>query len=204
MFVTVALGSLSPGNDDPIRKITQVFDNILTQSEEDFESEYQEEDGMLKIGRAIEANHLNEEIHVHPSSHQHKIEEFGHGPPLALHLASPGLINSLQFLEDFSVDKPLASEEVEINIEASGVSFRDVLTALGQIDTKMLGGECSGIVSRAGESSAFKPGDRVAALFSNTYATFARGRAECVMKIPDDMTFAEASSLPFVFFTAWY
>lgn len=84
------------------------------------------------------------------------------------------------------------------------MNFRDCLTALGQIDTKMLGGECSGVVSRAAEDSGFKPGDRVAALFCNTYATFARGRAECVTKIPDDMTFAEASSLPVVFFTAWY
>lgn len=204
VFATLALESFTPGNDDPIRKITQVIENILAQSEEDFESEYREEDGMLKIGRVLESNSLNEEIRNKTLSHQHKIEEFGDGPPLALHLASPGLLNSLQFLEDFSVDKPLASEEVEIKVEASGVNFRDCLTALGQIDTKLLGCECSGVVSRAAEDSNLKPGDRVAALFSNTYATFARGRAECVTKIPDDMTFAEASSLPLVFFTAWY
>ncbi|MCJ1398962.1 hypothetical protein MMC11_002163 [Xylographa trunciseda] len=147
---------------------------------------------------------LNQEIKIKNSSHQHSTEEFGRGPPLALQIASPGSLNSLQFVEDFRPAKPLASGEIEITVEASGVNFRDCLTALGQLDNKVLGGECSGVVSRVAADCDFRPGDRVAALFTDTYRTFARGPVQCVTKIPDDMTYAEASALPVVFFTAWY
>ena len=204
IFVTLALENVTTGSDSSARKILQIFEDILAQSGEDFESEYREKDGMLEIGRVLEASNLNQEINVKNSSHQHNTEEFGRGPPLALQIASPGLLNSLQFVEDFTSAKPLASGDVEIHVEASGVNFRDCLTALGQIDTKVLGGECSGVVSRVGTDCDFRPGDRVAALFTNTYRTFARGPAQCVTKIPDEMIYAEASALPVVFFTAWY
>ena len=204
IFVTLALEDITTSSDNPVRKILRVFEDILAQSEEDFESEYREKDGMLEIGRVLEASDLNQEIHVKNSSLQHKTEEFGHGPPLALHVASPGLLNSMQFLEDFTPNIPLASGEVEVKVEASGVNFRDCLTALGQLDTKVLGGECSGVVSRVGADCDFMPGDRVAAFFTNTYRTFARGFAQLVTKIPDEMTYTEASALPVVFFTAWY
>lgn len=205
VFVTLALENATIGSDSPVRKILQVFEDTQAQSEEDFESEYRERDGMLEIGRVLEASNLNQEINVKNSSHQYKTAEFGQGPPLALQIASPGLLNSLQFVEDFTPAKPLASGEVEIQVEASGVNFRDCLTALGQLDTKVLGGECSGVVTRvAADCHKFRPGDRVAALFTNTYRTFARGPALCTTKIPDSLTYAEASALPVVFFTAWY
>ena len=204
IFVTLALENVTTSGDSPVRKILQVFENILARPEDDVESEYREKDGMLEIGRVVEASKLNQEIHVKTSSHQHKIEEFGQGPPLALHLASPGLLNSLQFLEDFTPAKPLAHGEVEIKVEASGVNFRDCLTALGQLDSNFLGGECSGVVSRVSADCDLRPGDRVVGLLTDTYRTFARGSALCVSKIPDEMTFAEASALPVVFFTAWY
>ena len=204
IFVTVALEKATTGIDSPIRKILRVFEDILAQSEEDYESEYREKDGMLEIGRVLEASNLNQEIRIKNSSHQHSIEEFRRGPPLALQVACPGLLNSMQFVEDFTSAKPLASGEVEIGVEASGVNFRDCLTALGQLDTKVLGGECSGVVTRVGADCDFRPGDRVAALITNTYRTFARGPAQCVIKIPNEMTYVEASALPVVFFTAWY
>ncbi|MCJ1389859.1 hypothetical protein MMC18_002716 [Xylographa bjoerkii] len=204
IFVTVALEKAATGTDSHVGKILRVFEDILAQSEEDFESEYRENDGMLEIGRVLESSNLNQEIKIKNSSYQHSIEAFGRGPPLALQIASPGLLNSLQFVEDFMPAEPLASGEVEISVEASGVNFRDCLTALGQLDTKVLGGECSGVVSRVAVDCDFRPGDRVAALFTNTYRTFARGPAQCVTKIPDEMTYAEASALPVVFFTAWY
>ncbi|MCJ1386254.1 hypothetical protein MMC17_009380 [Xylographa soralifera] len=204
IFVTVALEKATTGTDSPVGNILRVFEDFLAQSEEDFESEYREKDGMLEIGRVLESDNLNQEIKSKNSSHQHSTEEFGRGPPLALQIASPGLLNSLQFVEDFGSAKPLAPGEVEISVEASGVNFRDCLTALGQLDTKVLGGECSGVVSRAGVDCDLRPGDRVVALFTDTYRTFARGPAQCVNKIPDGMTYTEASALPVVFFTAWY
>ena len=210
VFVTLALErafvepNSAANSDNPASKVIQVFEEILVQSDEDYESEYRERNGMLQIGRVIEARDLNQAIHAKVSSHQHRFTEFGSSPPLALHIASPGLLNSMQFLEDFNALEPLGAGEVEIEVEAVGVNFPDCLIALGQLDSKSLGYECSGVVSRVGTDCDLKSGERVAALFTNTYRTFARGPAHCVVKIPNEMAFAEASALTVVFFTAWY
>ena len=204
IFVTLALEEGIQRSGSFGQKIHRVFENTMSQSVRDFESEYKEKDGIMEIGRLIQADDLNEDIQVKTQRNQSTMQEFGHGPPLVLHVESPGLLNSLQFREDVTSSKPLASGEIEIKVEATGVNFRDCLTALGQIDTKLLGSECSGTVNKVGDCCEFKPGDRVAALFVNTYSTYARGSAQCVAKIPDGMSYLEASALPVVFLTAWY
>ena len=203
MFVTLALEDVIKGSGIGY-KIHKVLKNIMSQTIDDFESEYKEKDGIIEIGRLVEAGELNDDIQVKTKRSQSSMQEFGHGPPLSLHVGSPGLLSSLQFLEYVRPSEPLAPGEVEVKVEATGVNFRDCLTALGQIDTKLLGSECSGIVSNVGDCCEFKPGDRVAALFVNTYSTYARGSSQCVAKIPDEMSFPEASALPVVFLTAWY
>ena len=175
IFVTLALEKMAQGSGSVGHKIHRVFEKIISQSTDDFESEYKEKDGVVEVGRLLQADDLNEDVHLKTQRDKSSVQEFGHGPPLTLHVGSPGLLNSLRFLEDVKVREPLASGDVESRVEASGVNFRDCLVALGQIDTKHLGNECSGVVSRVGDGCNFRPGDRVAALFVDTYSTYARG-----------------------------
>ncbi|KAL9074826.1 MAG: hypothetical protein Q9161_001964 [Pseudevernia consocians] len=204
IFVTLALEKITQGSESVGQKIHRVFEKIMSQSIDDFESEFKEKDGIIEIGRLLQADDLNEDVHFKTQRDKSGVHEFGHGPPLTLHVGSPGLLNSLLFLEDARVREPLAPGDVEIRVEASGVNFRDCLTALGQIDSKHFGSECSGVVSRVGDGCNFKPGDRVAALFVDTYSTYARGSSQCVAKIPDEMSYVEASAIPVVFLTSWY
>ena len=204
IFVTLALEEATDRARSLGHKIHQVFEMIMSQPSDDFESEYKERDGILEIGRFIQAGDLNEEIRIKTQKSKSSIQEFGHGPPLSLSVGAPGQLNSLQFLEDVMPRKPLAPGEIEIEVKAAGANFRDCLTALGQIDTKILGSECSGIVSRIGDGCEFRKGDHVTALFVNSFSTYARGPAHCAARIPDGMSFAEASALPIVFLTAWY
>ena len=130
------------------------------------------------------------------------MQEFGHSPPLVLHIKSPGSLDSLQFLE-VAPAQFLAPGELEIRVESHGVNFLDCLTALGQIDSKTLGGECAGVVRRVGSWCHFTPGDRVVSLITNAYQTYTRAPTHCVAKLPDVLSFAEASALPVIFCTGW-
>lgn len=106
MFVTLALENTHSFNEthrgSHFRQISRVLGEIKAQSPDDFESEYTEKNGMLEIGRVVEAIDLNHEVYAKTRSHQRKMQEFGKGPPLELHIESPGSLDSLQFLEAVS------------------------------------------------------------------------------------------------------
>ena len=169
-----------------------------------FEPEYSEIEGLLHINRIVEANYINDHIFAR-TAQPVRIQEFGVGNPLKLNVKTPGLLDSMEFVEDESVQKPLAPNEVLIEIHAIGLNFKECLTVLGRVNTDALGSDCAGIVARVGEACQdFKPGDRVLACALDTYRTFARTDSHSVAKLPDAMTFAEGASIPTAFLTAYY
>lgn len=206
MFVTLALEQYEVRSEDysaiQALQIRQVFEQTLDQSAIDYEPEYIVRNGTLEIGRVLQNSVMNDEINKRTQLYQQTMQPFGQGPPLRLHILSPGSMDSLQFRELVpTID--LAPEEIEIEVKATGVNFLDCLTVLGQVDSRTLGGECAGVVTRAGPGCRFAAGDRVLCLCANTYQTYARGPAQCAVKVPDGISFAEASALPLVFCTAW-
>ncbi|KAL8971948.1 MAG: hypothetical protein Q9183_000811 [Haloplaca sp. 2 TL-2023] len=188
--------------DNSIGHILQIFDRQLSRTADQLEPEYQQKNGLLEVARIVEDRKLNHSIHSKVQSSQRRIQAFGEGPPLALHIESPGLLESIQFIE-CPCSSNLGPGQLEIEIHATGVNFLDCLTALGQVDSTILGGECAGIVSKVGPDCDKAPGDRVFALASNTYRSFTFASSSCVMKIPDGKSFAEGSALGVVFVTAW-
>ncbi|OCL09857.1 hypothetical protein AOQ84DRAFT_403376 [Glonium stellatum] len=127
--------------------------------------------------------------------------------PLVLDITSPGLLNSLNFATDPVWYRPLAARDVEVEIKAVGLNFRDVLIAMGEHVAACLGNEAAGLVSRVGSDvSEFTIGDRV--VFINglvdggCFKTFGRQSADAVAKIPDEISFEDAASLPCVYSTA--
>ncbi|CAP62086.1 uncharacterized protein PODANS_5_380 [Podospora anserina S mat+] len=101
----------------------------------------------------------------------------------------------------------LVGDEVIVDTRAAGMNFKDILTAMGVIDGQKvegtgLGLECAGVVSAVGPGAASngpKVGDRVAVGAFNSYAT--RVKARIVAKIPDEMSFEEAATIPSVYCT---
>lgn len=100
----------------------------------------------------------------------------------------------------------VGAEEIEIRVEVSGINFRDVLIALGQVDALYLGSECAGVVTQVGENSKdlFNVGDRVFSMVEGSLRTFARCHAAAACRIPDAISFSSAASLPIIFATAYY
>ena len=127
------------------------------------------------------------------------------GRALALSIRSPGMLNTFQFIDDERYEQPLADDEVEIEVKATGMNFHDLMVALGQIFDLGLGVECSGVVTRTGRNvSKFVPGDRVITFGMGCYRTYYRNSEYMCEKIPDDLSFADAASIPCIYTTVYY
>ena len=187
------------------KTILEVYTETLSASVDDCEPEYVEREGRLCIDRFVEADYLNRDIASRLATQQRQTKQFGEVSALRLSISSPGLLDTLEFIEDKGLNRPLDPDEVEIKVQASGVNFRDCLIALGRIPSTTMGFECAGTVLRVGDQCKdLKPGDRVCANAAGTYQTYTRCKAVHAMTLPEHMSFLEGAALPVVFTTAYY
>ena len=171
------------------------------------EFEFAERSGSVYVPRICEDEKENsatsaDDMNVKPESQPfHQTER-----PLRLEASASGSIDSLSFKLDPIVLNPLPDDFVEIQPRAFGLNFRDVMVALGQLDTDVMGFECAGVVTRVGCSvkSDLKTGDRVCALLRGYWSTFVRVHYTSVAPIPSTMTLEVAASIPMVFITAYH
>jgi NADPH:quinone reductase-like Zn-dependent oxidoreductase/NADP-dependent 3-hydroxy acid dehydrogenase YdfG len=100
-----------------------------------------------------------------------------------------------------------APGQVEIQVRATGLNFRDVLNVLDLYpgDPGPLGGECAGEVVAVGAGvERFKPGDQVVALAPASFASYAVTLDDFVALKPEHLSFDEAATIPICFVTAHY
>ena len=98
-------------------------------------------------------------------------------------------------------------DEVEIRVQATGLNFRDVLNALGIYpgEAGPLGLECAGTIVAVGESvTDLHSGDAVVAITAGTFQTYVTAKAVSIAQKPDNLSFAEAATIPITFMTAYY
>lgn len=207
-FVELALEEKSSARA-AVKHILSVYRQNLFASEDDIEFEYMEKDGILNINRIAEARKLNDIINSKLIKQNVEMKKLQQPPEkgVTLTIGSPGLLDTLQFIDDTSVQQPLESDEVEIEVKATGVNFKDILIAMGQLPGNALGSECSGIITRLGHGvprAELQAGDRVCCLAAGSYKTRVRTCAAAVAKIPEDLAFASAAGLPLIFCTAYY
>ena len=128
--------------------------------------------------------------------------------PFRLTISKPGLLDSLHFVRDECVlVTPLADNELELQVKATGVNFRDIMASMGLVPVTGLGMEASSIILRTGSYVAklFKPGDRVSTmLMGGTYTTKTRCDFRVTAKIPNTMSFKKGAVMPTVHTTAYY
>lgn len=118
---------------------------------------------------------------------------------LQLAIGTPGLHDTLSFVDNDDAVTTLLPEQIEIQPKAFGANFRDVMAAMGQLDTSVMGFECAGIIARLGSDATkkgFRAGDRVAALMKGDYSNAVRTACTNVVHIPNDMSFEVAASIP--------
>ena len=142
----------------------------------------------------------------HPTGSRHTFPP----PSYALEIGQSGRVDSLEFRG--RVRRAPGLGEVEIEVAAAGLNFRDLMKVLGiyplrEGEPANFGDECSGRVVRVGRGvRKFKPGDRVmvSSLKGGTFSSHVIESIESVWKIPDTLGFAEAASIPVVFGTAFH
>jgi phthiocerol/phenolphthiocerol synthesis type-I polyketide synthase C len=110
--------------------------------------------------------------------------------------------------------QPVAAGQVEIEVHAAGLNFRDVMWAMGLLPEEALsdgfagptlGLECAGIVRSLGPGvDGLAVGDRVMAFAPGSLSTSVVTIAEAVAPIPPETSFAEAATIPVTFVTAVY
>lgn len=102
--------------------------------------------------------------------------------------------------------------EVELRVQAAGLNFRDVLTAMGLLPGEQdiryrIGFECAGVVTEVGPGvEHLRVGDSVLAIHleGGAFASFVTVPATAVAPIPAMLDPVAAAGVPTAFLTAWY
>lgn len=128
--------------------------------------------------------------------------------PLKVKVHKPGLLSSLQYVDDeLPTTAELEPSQVEVQMFAHGVNFKDQFIALGQMKaTQVMVGEGAGVVVRVGSdwTNTYQPGQRVAVAMGTPYASRTVTSGHFIQPIPDTMSFTDAASIPVAFGTAYY
>ena len=188
--------------------------HVLQQSFKDsideagIECEYAVKDSMLRVVRLIPdkvQSRLCSDVEYDPTPElQPFLQE---NRPLVWETSRSGLLSDLHFTDKLDLAGDVPSGFVEVEAKAFGMNFRDVLVALGQLDETFLAHECGGIITRMGpetDGSGLQVGDRVCSFSTGRYASTARAHWTSVVKIPDDMSYEWAATIPVAYATAYH
>ena len=125
--------------------------------------------------------------------------------PTSLTLGERGSLEALG--SDRLVRRPPGPGDVEIEVRATGLNFRDVLNVLGMYpgDPGPPGLECAGVVVAVGDGvDDLAIGDRVMGIAPNAFDSHVVTSSQLVVVIPPALTFAEAATVPIAFLTVAY
>lgn len=166
--------------------------------------EFAEEDGKIVVPRVHEQDEVNLELFRETQDAEPYLQDFEQpGRRLKIAVGTFGALDSLYWKDEPEV--PLGANDIEIKVASTGMNFKDVVVAMGQVVQPYVGVECSGTIAAVGANvTNLKVGDRVCAMSLGAYSTYARCPATSAAVIPEDMTFETAASVPVVYSTAYY
>ncbi|NNF07143.1 MAG: SDR family NAD(P)-dependent oxidoreductase, partial [Candidatus Eisenbacteria bacterium] len=173
-----------------------------------------------KLLRELRSDDLEEEIALRGESrfvprctrvrdirrplHRHAVEDMD----FRLHASTAGAMDQLAWREVAGAN--LGPHEVEIEVMAAGLNFRDVLKAIALYpaeadDYLLLGDECAGRVTAVGsEVSDIEIGGAVVTMARGCFASRVVAPAAMVLPLPEGMNYEDAATLPVAFLTAHY
>ena len=209
-LVTLSFGSDNKAADKIADIIGRIFKYQFFQVHDQRHAEYMYRSGLVHINRLYYSQRVNNFLHLKTAKPNPQYKPLGEDSSRALSLTvrTPGLLDSLEFVDDSKCNVPLGDREIEVRIQATGLNFRDVMVAMNEIDDVALGLEAGGIITRLGIDNPQKleVGDRVMILsnISGCFQTYARTTQDLAIKIPDNMSFEVAAAIPVTFSTAYY
>ncbi|KLJ11109.1 hypothetical protein EMPG_09776 [Blastomyces silverae] len=124
---------------------------------------------------------------------------------VALGMSQVGRLNTLQW--GLREESKLQKDDVEVEVHAAGLNFKDVLCAAAVLEYPEdgLGVEAAGIVSAVGpDVKDLRIGDRVMLLRNGSFRSHVVSPERLCVKIPGGLIFENAATMPAVFATAVY
>jgi acyl transferase domain-containing protein len=122
-----------------------------------------------------------------------------------LQLERPGILDSLRWRPE--PRRPPGPGEVEIQVLACGLNFRDVMSALDVLPgaANVQGAECAGRVAAVGPGTVgLAPGAPVVAIAFGAFGDRALADARLVVPMPVGLSFEQAAGLPIAMLTAHF
>jgi NADPH:quinone reductase-like Zn-dependent oxidoreductase len=145
---------------------------------------------------------------------------FEQGKSYALKFSNPFNFSKTEFIQH-EIDEPLPNM-VQIKAEAASLNFRDLMIAMGMYPQtpetpSVMGSDFAGVVSKVGANvSKVKIGERVMAISlgsfkkdatidpNSHFCNYMNVQEQQVFRMPENLSFIEAASIPTVFSTAYY
>ncbi|KAF3762831.1 hypothetical protein M406DRAFT_45232 [Cryphonectria parasitica EP155] len=211
-FITIDIDSSTPA-DVLTRLVFRILEKVSKQGSA--EREFAIRGGVAYIQRIVPDSQTFQVLHpaLEPDSDENTVAMTTGSstcdvhPSWKLDILQTGLLQTLTFSEvpRLEGDMPLGDHDVEVEMKAVGINFKDVAICMGILPHKNFGLEFSGVISKVGSAvTNVKAGDRVAGLPATThgaYRSHIRAPDYLCFKIPDGMTFEEAATMPCIFFT---
>ncbi|KAI3536794.1 KR domain-containing protein [Colletotrichum abscissum] len=193
---------------DSIVRVVERLHNVSCPGT-DNESEFSVDNGLICIPRLMPTPHMDQALSIKQSGDRLKSFTFnrdGPKPHISITIETPGLLDTIFYAENAEADKELQAGDIEIEVKATSMNFKDVMIALGQIPGRSFGFDGAGVVSRVSQESNLCPGDSV--LFCSStgggFGTFVRCPELQTEKLPTGMSFQVAAAIPAVWSTVVY
>lgn len=145
---------------------------------------------------------------AHTSLNEYERRPAGNIPPYRVECRTPGMLDRLS-IRHIRRRRPGAGE-VEIEVRAAALNFRDIMMALGiypmESDQDLfLGDECAGRIVGVGKGvQHLKKGDEVIAIGPGCLVSHVTIPAKFAARMPRGLSFAEGVTIPLVFLTAYF
>ncbi|KAF5228431.1 hypothetical protein FAUST_11078 [Fusarium austroamericanum] len=177
-------------NEQSLEMITRVLGKFQTRDTSDElnpDFEWAICDGEVQVGR------------FHPFALRDELLVSEPGEKASLDVGTPGRVNSLHWLRG-PREVDLGPTDVEVQVHAVGLNFRDLLVALGivELPIRQLGLEAAGYISRVGSNvdpEQLKVGDRICCLKKHAFGTYITVPSIQCIRIPDNVTFDESATM---------
>ena len=172
------------------------------------ESEFVERGGIIHVNRILPDDLVNQIQTSESRGAEPELKSLHDLKTVAMLRAERlGTLDALQYSEITEAEAPVKDNNVEVEIYAAGLNFKDVAVTMGIVpeNEHLLGLEGAGIVRRVGKRAGnYKVGDRVAVIRNGTFANRIQVPTERTHLIPDSLTFEEAATIPLVYLTSLY
>jgi acyl transferase domain-containing protein/NADPH:quinone reductase-like Zn-dependent oxidoreductase len=158
---------------------------------------------VIRIGAAVGQHGAG-----HPHWLAFRQRSFSWQRPVRVHVACRGTISGMVLCEQPAFTTALGPNEVEVQVRAVGLNFKDVLNVLGELPLRFLtppGDDCAGIVTSVGELvPGLRRGNELFGAAPGCLPYFVRARTDALLVAvrPQNVVASHACTLPAVWTTA--